>query len=189
MRINYNNMPVNGSRYKFAIKYVLNMLRTWWLFKYKYPWVKYHGFIRVMKGTSFAHFDICMGNNVQFGMNCKVAANVYLGNNILMAGNVNFVGKHDHEIDVPCQLIWNGHRKDSGITIIGDDVWIGNNVTVVGPVKIGRGSVIAAGAVVTKDIPECEIWGGVPAKKIKDRFLTEKEKNKHIDFLDSLCHN
>ena len=42
-----------------------------------------------------------------------------------------------------------------------------------------KGSIIAAGSVVTKDIPSCEIWGGVPAKKIKNRFNTEKEKE-HI---------
>ena len=49
-------------------------------------------------------------------------------------------------------------------------------------VTIGRGSIVAAGSVVTKDIPSCEIWGGVPARKIRDRFETEEEKKYHI------CH-
>ena len=67
------------------------------------------------------------------------------------------------------------------VTIIGNDVWIGHGVIVVGPVEIGNGSIIAAGSVLTKDVPPCEIWGGVPAKKIKDRFASEEEKKLHLD--------
>ncbi len=54
--------------------------------------------------------------------------------------------------------------------VIEEDVWCGANVTILKGVTIGKGSVIAAGAVVTKDVGEYEIWGGVPAKKIKNRF-------------------
>lgn len=53
---------------------------------------------------------------------------------------------------------------------IGNDVWIGSNVCVLRGVNIGNGAVIGAGAVVTKDIPPYEIWAGVPAKKIGQRF-------------------
>lgn len=55
-------------------------------------------------------------------------------------------------------------------TIIGNDVWIGANVVVIGGVKIGNGAVIAAGAVVVKDVPPFTLVGGVPAKVIKSRF-------------------
>ena len=58
--------------------------------------------------------------------------------------------------------------------IIGNDVWLGANVIVVDGVKIGDGAVVAAGSVVTKDIPPYAIVGGVPAKIIKYRF--EKEE-------------
>ena len=57
--------------------------------------------------------------------------------------------------------------------IVGNDVWIGQNVTLNRGVKIGNGAVIAAFSVVTKSIPPFEIWGGNPAKKIKDRFSEE----------------
>ena len=67
----------------------------------------------------------------------------------------------------------NYHSK--GNIEIGSDVWIGNEVSIMSGVKIGHGAVIALGAVVTKDVPPYEIWGGVPAKKIKDRF-SEAEK-------------
>ncbi len=52
--------------------------------------------------------------------------------------------------------------------IIEDDVWLGCGVKVMSGVTIGKGSVIAAGAVVTKDVPPYTLYGGIPAKKIKD---------------------
>lgn len=54
--------------------------------------------------------------------------------------------------------------------VIEEDVWCGANVTILKGVTIGKGSVIAAGAVVTKDVGEYEIWGGVPARRLKNRF-------------------
>lgn len=57
-----------------------------------------------------------------------------------------------------------------GLTIdVGNDVWIGANVTVVGGVRIGDGAVVAAGAVVTRDVPPGAVVGGVPARVIKQR--------------------
>ena len=53
--------------------------------------------------------------------------------------------------------------------VVGNDVWLGSNSVVLAGVTIGDGTVIAAGSVVTKDIPEYVIAGGVPAKIIKDR--------------------
>jgi len=58
--------------------------------------------------------------------------------------------------------------RSRGITI-GDDVWIGANVCVLPGVTINRGAVIGAGSVVTKNVPEYEIWGGVPAAKMRVR--------------------
>ena len=54
--------------------------------------------------------------------------------------------------------------------MVEDEVWIGYGVTIMSGVKIGQGAIIAAGAVVTKDIPPYAIAGGVPAKVIKYRF-------------------
>ncbi|MBR1882499.1 MAG: sugar O-acetyltransferase [Muribaculaceae bacterium] len=63
-----------------------------------------------------------------------------------------------------------GRRKHMGIAKpvrIGNDVWIGGNVTILPGVTIGNNVVVAAGAVVTKDIPDNSLVGGVPAKLIR----------------------
>lgn len=60
--------------------------------------------------------------------------------------------------------------------VIEDDVWAGANVTILKGVTIGRGSVIAAGAVVTKSCPPYSIIGGVPARVIRTRFTPEQIK-------------
>ena len=57
--------------------------------------------------------------------------------------------------------------------VIGDDVWIGRRAMIMPGVKIGNGVVVAAGAVVTKDVPDFAIVGGVPAKILKIRGAKE----------------
>lgn len=185
MKIDYSNMPNGGSKWNFTLRYIFNMLRTWYLFHVRYTWVKYHGFVRVMKGTHFAQsMDVVIGSNVQFGNGCNVSCNVHIGNYVLMAGNVQFVGRHDHTFSVPGVFIWDGERGDNGTTMVEDDVWIGASVIVISGVTIGKGSVVAAGSIVTCDIPPCEIWAGVPARKVKDRFASEEDKAKHLAFLN-----
>lgn len=83
----------------------------------------------------------------------------------------------DHRIDVVGKYIIDSTEKlpenDSPV-VIEDDVWIGANVTILKGVTIGHGSVVAAGAVVTKSCPPYSIIGGIPAKVLKMRF-TPKE--------------
>lgn len=186
MKIDYSNMPNGVRKCNFILRYMFNMVRTWFIFHVRYPWVKYKGFVRVMKGTHFAqNMDVVIGHNVQFGNCCNVASNVHLGNNVLCAGGVQFIGREDHTFLTPGITIWQGKRGDNGTTVVGDDVWIGANAIIMSGVKIGRGCIVAAGSVVTKDIPECEIWAGVPAKKVRNRFYNESDKKLHLKLLDN----
>lgn len=182
--MDWSNRPLGASKANFFIRYYLNYCRTFKTFKFKFPWVTYKGFVRVKKTVHFEKCDIRIGNNVQFGNYCNIGVSTYFGNNILLASRVFFVGKQDHTYNIPGTTIWDSPRGDNGLTLVEDDVWIGANVTIVGPVIIGKGSIIAAGSLLTKDVPPCEIWGGVPAKKIKDRFKNEEEKEQHLRFLN-----
>lgn len=76
------------------------------------------------------------------------------------------------------------HDFDKDV-IIEEDVWCGANVTILKGVKIGRGAIIAAGSVVTKDVLPYSIYGGVPARFIKKRF-TDDEIREHEQHLYSL---
>lgn len=69
--------------------------------------------------------------------------------------------------------------------IIEEDVWIGANVTILKGVTIGKSSIIAAGALVIKDVPPYSIVGGVPAKFIKKKWDKEEEE-KHKSFLHNV---
>lgn len=90
-----------------------------------------------------------------------------------------------HRIDVVGKYIMDSKEKlpeNDAPVVIEDDVWIGANVTRLKGVTIGRGSVVAAGAVVTKSCPPYSIIGGVPAKVLKMRF-TPEEIVKHESIL------
>ncbi len=89
----------------------------------------------------------------------------------------------EHRIDwvttFPFNSLWKsaehftGHPATKGDVVIGNDVWIGYRAIILSGVTIGDGAVIAAGAVVTKDVPAYGIVGGNPAKLIKKRFDDE----------------
>lgn len=93
----------------------------------------------------------------------------------------------DHRTDVVGKYIMditdqdkyeNGKNRYDSPVIIEDDVWCGANVTILKGVRIGKGCVVAAGAVVTKSFPPYSVIGGVPAKLIKRRF-TDDEIEEH----------
>lgn len=66
-----------------------------------------------------------------------------------------------------------GETQAKGNIIVNDDVWIGDSALILSGVEIGQGAVIAAGAVVTEDVPPYAIVGGVPARVIKYRFTDD----------------
>ena len=74
-------------------------------------------------------------------------------------------------------------EDDRDIVFEGDN-WIGANATILRGVTVGRGAIIAAGAVVTKDVTPYSVWGGVPARCLKMRFDADTLQ-KHISMLES----
>lgn len=104
---------------------------------------------------------IRIGNNCGFS-GCSIVADkeVIIGNNTTFGANAIVGDRDDH------QEIYASEPKP---VHIGNHVWVGMNATIMKGVTIGDNAIIAAGAVVTKDVPAGEIWGGVPAKFIKMR--------------------
>lgn len=186
----YSNIRKGESKRVFAIRFFVNMLRTWLKIHLLFPWVKYHGFVRLMHGVRFAKgMNISIGNRVQFGKHCKIMCSVDIGNSVLIASDVAFVGKDDHKYGFVGKTIWNSGRGDNYKIIIGNDVWIGYGAIILSGVSIGDGAIIAAGSVVVKDVEPCSIVGGNPARFIKNRFETEEEKVQHLQFLKKFYIN
>lgn len=153
------------------------------------------------KGSSFSPackigkshiFENCKINNSEIGDYTYVSRNAFIQNTTignycsishdLMCG----LGRHPLDMFSTSPLFYrrsNAFRKtvvsdrqdfeDYLPIVIGNDVWIGARVTIMDGVKIGNGAVIAAGAVVTKDVPDYSIVAGVPAKVIKYRSVSK----------------
>lgn len=181
----YNNARPGRSKGILFFRNIANYFRTKFFFLIKAPWVKYHGMVRIPWSTYIwsPHHDISIGDQVQFGPDCFLQCDISFANNILVASRVSFVGRDDHKIKVIGKNIWDSGRGDSYKTFIENDVWIGHGAIIIAGVNIGRGSVIAAGAVVTKDIHPYSIVGGNPARVIKCRF-TEEQIIEHEKILD-----
>ena len=185
-----DNPNVRPDRSKFVcyIRNIGNNFRNFWWFRKRCPWMKRKGFIRLPYNTDIwsPHKDVSFGDRVQFGQNCIINCDIKFGNNILCAHNVAFTGKDDHTYNIAGTPMWDAPRGDSAKTYVGSDIWIGQGAIIMGGVHLGDGCIIAAGAVVTKDVPPCEIWGGNPARKLKDRFITEEEKERHILYIKTI---
>lgn len=149
------------------------------LFKYRL-WAGYNNVHRTANflGSSRISKDIAVGPYSSIGPGAWIGPKVEIGKYVLIAPNLTIAGD-DHFYDqVGTPVIFSGRpliRK----TIIEDDVWVGKNVSICAGVVIGRGSILAMGAVVTKDVAPYSIVGGVPAKVIGRRFKSREDEQKH----------
>jgi galactoside O-acetyltransferase len=90
---------------------------------------------------------------------------IEIGNDVLIGPNVVFRASNHNYNDKNTLIRLQGHT--GGRIVIEDDVWIASNVVILPNVRVGKGAVIAAGAVVNKDVPSYSLAGGVPAQIIK----------------------
>jgi len=136
-------------------------------------------FVLMTNSSCKNHTYISYGSiihNTQIGKFCSIGSGIKAG-----------LGKHPVNNFISTHPAFYSLQKQSGKTfvnqqkfdesdkvIIGNDVWIGSNAIILDGVKIGNGAIIAAGAVVTKDVKPYEIVGGVPAKHIRFRFTDEE---------------
>ena len=135
------------------------------------------------------------GRNPYVGGPCTFSGSIYLGDNcnfngMYMSGNGTVIIGDNFHSGIECMMITQNHDYDDGDAIpygtgfhlktieIGDNVWLGNRVTIIGDVKIGEGVIVAAGSVVVKNTPPYAIVGGNPAKVLKYRDIEHYNKLK-----------
>lgn len=115
----------------------------------------------------------CQLSHCTIGRFCSIGPEVTIGLGIHPTDRVStfpgFYSGNRHTANFGSDPAVEEHRS----TVVGNDVWIGARVIIPGGVTIGDGAVIAAGAVVTKDVPRYAIVGGVPARVIRYRFVSE----------------
>ncbi len=173
-----------------GITLILKKIRNVYLVKVKWRKYKIGKNFHCGRGVFiWGKNGVTIGDDFYIGKYSVIETTIQIGNHVILANFVGIVGKYDHhyqQIGQPTRLAssirettynWLGLNE---ITIIEDDVWVGFGAIILSGVTIGKGSIIAAGSVVTKDVEPYCIYGGSPAKKIKNRFNTESELNEHI---------
>lgn len=110
--------------------------------------------------------DVVIGDHTRIGLHNTVIGPVTIGSHVNLAQGITITALN-HNFEDKSQRI-----DDQGVStdpvIVGDDIWIGANAVILPGVSIGHHSVVAAGAVVTKDVPPHSLVAGVPAKIIKE---------------------
>lgn len=134
---------------------------------------------KIGKQTNFLMgLEIRKGKNISIGNNCVINKKVLLdgrGGNLIIGNNVDIA--QETNIWTLEHDVHDDYHKDKGAdVIIEDDVWIASRCTILPGVTIGRGAVVASNSVVTKDVPQMAIVGGVPAKIIGTRKSELKYK-------------
>lgn len=130
--------------------------------------------------STFNYKNISIGNDVFIGDRAyffSSISNIIIGNKVMFGPNVTIRGGN-HSSHIIGKYLFDYKEEDKLSTddadvIIEDDVWVGTNSTILKGVIIRKGTIIAAGSLVTKSTEEYSVYGGVPAKKIKDRFSPE----------------
>lgn len=122
--------------------------------------------------------DLVAGPYSFINRGCQISGRLKLGKYAMLGPEV-VVTDGDHLFDKPGTPVIFSGRPESRLTVIEDDAWVGHGAKLIGGVTIGRGAIVAAGAVVTKDVPPYAIVGGVPARPIGERFSDPSERAAH----------
>lgn len=112
--------------------------------------------------------SVKLGDNSDIGYRCRINEQVSIGKNVIMGPEVVIFTSNHATSDIDTPIKYQGNT-DVFPVVIADDCWIGSRAIILPGISIGKGAVVAAGAVVTKDVPEYTIVGGNPAKVIKYR--------------------
>ena len=109
--------------------------------------------------------DVVIGDHTRIGLHCTVIGPVTIGSHVNLAQGITVTALNHNFEDAGLRIDEQGVSTKA--VTIGDDVWIGTNAVILPGVNVGSHCVIAAGAVVTKDVPAHSLVAGVPAKVVK----------------------
>lgn len=118
--------------------------------------------------------EVVLGDRSGLGVDAEIHGPVTIGDDVMMGPRCTILTRNHRIGDVTVPMNQQGFA-DYQPVVVEDDVWIGANVTIMPGVRIGTGSVLAAGAVVAHDVPPFSIVGGVPAKVLRDRRDAHRE--------------
>lgn len=125
--------------------------------------------INIERGACFGSgVNIEIGDYSGIGLNAFIPGDTIIGNYVMMGPNCIIFQSNHKTDDITVPMMFQG-MTERKTTIIGDDVWIGQNVTMTPGRHIARGTIIATGCVLTKDFPEYSVVGGNPSKLLKSR--------------------
>jgi len=136
----------------------------------------------------YTYQNIEVGDDVSIGTGAVFLASeskIIIGNKVMFGPNVTVVGG-DHNTSLVGKFMYDVLEKrpqDDQDVIIEDDVWVGSGAIILKGVRVGRGSIVAAGAVVTRDVLPYTIVGGTPAKIISLRFGDVETISEHETLL------
>lgn len=170
---------------KLLTRIKLNVLKKEWRRKNKHNFTNINNIfpINIVKVGKYSYGSL---NIYSWGSENE---GLEIGNFVSIAGDVKFILGGNHQLNTfttyPFKVMMFGEKVEAltkGKIVVKDDVWIGMSVLILSGITIGQGAVIAAGSVVTKDVPPYAIVGGNPAKILKYRFSSEIiEKVKTVD--------
>ena len=132
---------------------------------YRRFWLGEHSVVESYCCINNAVGDVTIGDYTRIGIHCTVIGPVCIGSHVNLAQGIT-VTALNHNFENTTQRI-DQQGVSTKPVVIGDDVWIGANAVILPGVTIGRHCVVAAGAVVTRDVPDKCVVGGVPAKILK----------------------
>jgi len=155
---------------EFVLNYVVSFFPVFWVRKLYYRLcgiiIGKKSIINMQQFFVLGSAKIKIGNNSHINHNCFIdgRAGITIGNSVSISHNVSIVTV-SHDVLSP------SFKMKAAPVIIEDYVWIGINATILQGVRIGKGAVIAAGAIVTKDVPPFSIVAGIPAKETGKREI------------------
>ena len=133
--------------------------------------------------TGQARLTIGANSTIRFNTEINVTESVSIGRNVIISNNVIITDNDSHPTSVDLRRamcagdhdgeLWSNRHASHAPVVIGDDVWVGQRAMILKGVNIGHGSIVASGAVVTKDVPPYSLCFGNPAVIKPQRYLSE----------------